>query len=292
MVWLNEFADRTISNAPLAPLTWFRLGGPARHLVSPRDARDLARLLRFARQENVPFRLLGHGANVLVGDQGVPGIVVRLNQGMFRQTYFDDTRVSVGAGVDLMRLCRSCCERGLGVLEGLAGIPGSVGGAVKMNAGGRFGQFGDAVACATVLTRDGVTEVRNRKQLGLGYRRSNLDGATVLSVDLELTHDDPKELTDRYREIWALKRGSQPVADKSAGCIFKNPTGYSAGALIDRAGLKGISSGGARVSERHANFIIAEARARAIDVLRLVDEIRDRVRTSFGIELELEVEVW
>ncbi len=292
MVWWRDFADRTECDAPLAPLTWFRLGGPARYLVSPRDARELARLRLIALEERVPFHVLGRGANVLVCDEGVPGIVVRLHAGAFSQMRFDGVAVIAGAGVDLMRLSPACCERGMGGLEGLAGIPSSVGGAVKMNAGGRFGEFGDVVRRVTVLTRDGVVEVRDRDELGFAYRRSNLHGAIVLSVELELIRDDPKKLRKRYHEVWARKQASQPLARNSAGCIFRNPPGFSAGALIDQAGLKGRSRGGARVSRRHANFIVTDAGARVADVLRLVDDVRDRVRELFDIELELEVDVW
>jgi len=161
-----------------------------------------------------------------------------------------------------------------------------------MNAGGRFGEFGTVVRRITVLNVQGAVKVRDRDEIGFAYRRSNLAGAIVLSAELELRRDDPAVLHDRYHEVWAHKQASQPMSGRSAGCIFKNPPGHSAGALIDQAGLKGFSHGGARVSHRHANFIVTDDGARAADVLRLVDGIRNKVRDSFGIELELEVDVW
>ena len=177
-------------------------------------------------------------------------------------------------------------------MEGLAGIPSTVGGAVRMNAGGRYGEFGDVVREVELLCSDGHLETRSRAQLGFGYRTSAVKDEIVLSVRLELAEDDPVRVGQRFDECFECKTRSQPLTERSAGCIFKNPQGQSAGALIDQAGLKGVKWGGARVSERHANFIVADEGATASDVIRLIDLIRERVQKVFGTELQIEVEIW
>ena len=273
-------------------MTWYRLGGRARYLFRPRDAADLASFMLRAGHESLPVKVLGAGANVLIRDDGFDGVVVRLDQPAFRRVERNGTTAKVGAGVDLMPMSRRFSRDGLSGLECMAGIPGTIGGAVRMNAGGRFGEFGRIVREADLLHPDGVIETWPHDRLGFGYRRSAISDRIVLSVRLELQEDDPVEVTRRYDDCFAYKQRSQPLTDNSAGCVFKNPDGQSAGALIDRAGLKGFSCGLARVSPRHANFIVTDFGARASDVLRLIDAIRDRVLVLFGTALEIEVDVW
>ena len=292
MGWLTEYADRTARDAPLAPLTWYRLGGPARYLVRPTDADDLAILLRRATEEEIPVKVLGGGSNVLVRDDGFDGIVVRLDGSGFRDVRFDGERVTAGAGVDLMPLVRECSARGLSGLECLAGIPGTVGGAVRMNAGGATGTFGDVVEHIELVGRDGKRMTWSAKRASFGYRMSAVDDQIVLSATLGLRSCDPADSRRCHDEAFARKREAQPFADQSAGCVFKNPGGASAGALIDEAGLKGLSVGKASVSTRHANFIVARRGASAADVLNLVDMIRNRVRDVHGTELEVEIDIW
>jgi len=292
MTWWREWADRVVEDAPLGALTWYRIGGKARYLATPRDAQDLEAIRRRAREEGLAFRVMGRGANLLVRDEGFAGVVARLTAPSFTQARFDGNRVHAGGGVDLMRLCRACVERGLAGLEGLAAIPASVGGAARMNAGGRFGQFGDRVCHATVLTMDGGLQRVEAARIGFGYRCWGLGAAVLLEAALELASDDPLRVRERFREYWRIKRATQPVSERSAGCVFKNPPNASAGRMIDEAGMKGSALGGARVSERHANFIVATADARATDVLGLADRVRARVVDRFGVELELEMEIW
>ncbi len=273
-------------------MTWFRLGGPARWLCRPRDAEELARLVRRAREAEVPLKVLGGGANVLISDDGFDGVVVRLDQPAFREVRRDGQCVRAGAGVDLMRFSKECSEAGLSGLECMAGIPGSVGGAVRMNAGGRFGEIGAVVREVEVLHSDGRLETRPADRLGFGYRHSTLEDVIALSVTFKLSDTDPEATKGRFEEIFAFKTASQPLSAKSAGCIFKNPPGTSAGALIDRAGLKGTRRGGASVSTRHANFIVADVGARSSDVLFLIDLIRERVAREFDTALEVEVDIW
>lgn len=292
MNWWSEFADEIECDAPLGRLTWFRLGGPARYLFHPRDAAGLAAMVTRARQEDVALKVLGSGANVLIRDDGFDGVVVRLDGDAFRKVRRRESTFEVGSGVDLMPFSRRCSVEGFSGLECMAGIPATVGGAVRMNAGGRFGEFGQVVSDAEVLRSDGTVEWWSHERLGFGYRTSALDDEIVLSVRLELVEDDPDRVGRRYQEYFEAKTGTQPLADHSAGCIFKNPTGQSAGALIDRAGLKGTTCGRAYVSERHANFILAEEGAFAADVVKLIELVRERVRAELGVELEIEVDIW
>ncbi len=292
MSWWRGFADRIVHDAPLAPCTWFRVGGPARYLFRPSGADDLAALMVRARDENVPVKVLGRGANVLVSDGGFDGVVVRLISDAFRGVQRSGTTFDVGAGVDLMPFARDVSRDGFSGVEGLAGIPGTIGGAVRMNAGGRFGDMADTVRRITVLQADGSVEEWPHDRIGFGYRQSRVDDRIVLSARLELGEENPKETAERFETCFQSKMASQPISDQSAGCIFKNPEGESAGAMIDRAGLKGTRSGCAEVSHRHANFIVAHEGATASDILRLIDIVRERVRSVFDTELDLEVDVW
>lgn len=292
MNWLNEFADRVQRDVPIGPETWFRLGGSAKYVFHPNDEADLVEFLRRAHEDSLPIRVLGRGANVLVSDEGFDGAVIRLDSEAFRSVTRQGTRFVLGAGVDLIPFARRVSFEGLAGLEAMAGIPATVGGALRMNAGGAPGDFGDVVLEAAVVELSGRVETWDRDRLGLGYRRSAIGDRIVTSVTIELHADDPGRTMARFNKFDAMKRRAQPMADKSAGCIFKNPPEQAAGALIDKAGLKGTCCGGASVSDHHANFIVAEATASARDVIELIDVVRDRVRQKFNVELELEVDVW
>jgi UDP-N-acetylmuramate dehydrogenase len=209
------------------------------------------------------------------------------------------------AGANLPRLILEACRRGRSGLEGLGGIPATVGGAARMNAGGTFGEIGNAVRAVHAIDRAGCEVTFTREQAGFGYRRSNLGDVVIVSVDLDLGEDDPKKLRDRLKEVMEYKKRSQPMAERSAGCVFKNPTlaadlpaigaagqRVSAGMLIDRAGCKGLGIGGASVSTRHANFVVTSDDASAHDVIELIDEVKRRVLDAHGVELEPEVVIW
>lgn len=292
MSWWSEFASRIECDAPIGRMTWFRLGGRARYLCRPRDAADLAALVRRTADENVPLKILGRGANVLISDDGFDGVVVRLDSDAFRSVKRNGSSIELGAGVDLMPLAKRCSEQGLSGLECMAGIPATVGGAVRMNAGGRFGEFGDVVRRVRLLRRDSTVETCEHEEVEFGYRRTALGDRIVLSVEIELKEDDPVKVKRTFDEYSQQKQRTQPLADNSAGCIFKNPVGSSAGALIDQAGLKGKRVGEARISEQHANFIVAEHGATASDVMGLINLVRDRVLRESGKELEVEIEIW
>lgn len=293
MSWCDGFADICRADVPLADFTWYRLGGPARWLIEPRDEPELAAVLDRARAAGVAWRVLGRGANVLVRDEGFDGAVIRLRGAHFEELNLEDGTVYAAAGAELPTLIRAAMHRGLVGLEALAGVPGTVGGVIRMNAGGKYGQVCDFVRSVSVLERDGALCERNAEQVGFTYRHTRLDGAVVLGATLRLNAGDADAARRRYREIWNEKHATQPaVARRSAGCIFKNPPGGSAGKLLDEAGLKGQRVGGAEISPRHANFIVAHEGARARDVLGLIALARDRVWNASGVALELEIEVW
>ncbi len=267
-------------NEPLAPHTTFRVGGPAKFFVEPLNEDQVADVFRAARECDVPVRILGGGANLVVRDEGVSGVVVKLTHLRRRE----GSRVQ--AGYPLARLVKETVMEGCSGLEALAGVPGSVGGAVTMNAGGRNGEIGAAVRYVDAMTHEGEVRRIGREEAGFRYRGSALDGYVVLAADLELLPDEG--VRDRYEEILSAKKRAQPLGRWSAGCMFKNPPGQSAGRLVDEHGLKGARVGGAYVSRKHANFMINDGTATASDVFRLVDLVRRRV----PVELELEVLVW
>ncbi len=229
---------------------------------------------------------------MLVSDDGFDGVVVRLDSHAFKKTQQDGDRFRLGAGVDLMPFAREKSYEGRTGLECMAGIPATIGGATRMNAGGTHGDFGDVVKGARIIHPDGSIEDRPHQLLEFGYRHSKLDGLIVTSVEIELPKGDPQRTRSRFDEIWKSKEDSQPIKDKSAGCIFKNPPGHAAGQLIDRAGLKGTTVGDASVSKRHANFIVAGTSATASHVIALIDVVRERVFKEFDIALEVEVDIW
>lgn len=289
----NASRDSTRALLRDAPIdTWIGVGGRADALVEPASEADLLRAIEQA--GDGPIRILGDGANLLVDDDGADGLVVatRLLNGV---EWLDGGLVRAQAGANLPRLITESVRRGLAGLEGLAGVPASLGGAVRMNAGGAFGEIGDAIHSVRVLTPAGDIRTLPRDEIPFAYRRSGIDGV-VLSADLRLTPAEPGPLRARLKEVMAKKKASQPLAADSAGCAFKNPTvdgqRTGAGRLIDQAGCKGLRIGGAEVSREHANFIFTHDGATARDVLALMDAVAERVRERFGVALEREVVVW
>lgn len=278
-------------NEPMARHTWYRLGGPARYFLTPRNEDELGDVVNRCRENGMLFYVLGGGANLLVSDEGVAGAVIQLS-GEFSKTGIDGHRVTAGAGADISKLTLRCVREGLGGMECLTGVPGSVGGSVKMNAGGAFGDIGSIISRVRLMDATGAAYWAERESLVFAYRSTNITAKFILQAIFDLTPDDPEQILKKVKEIWFFKKNSQPLNAKSAGCVFKNPRQMSAGALIDQAGLKGAEVGGAVVSEKHANFIIARDHCKAADVLKLIEIVRHRVHERFGVQLELELEVW
>lgn len=281
---------------PLGPKTWYGVGGPADVFVRPRNEDDLSRLLNRCAEAQVPVYTLGSGANLLVADDGVRGVVIRLDADRFSEVQRVNSHVSAGAGADLAKLVLTTAKLGLAGLEVLAGIPASIGGALRMNCGGKYGSIGPTVHSATVASMTGDVVTLEAADLKFDYRSSNLDAWTVISATFELAEQDPIELRERVKEVFAWKKSTQPLAEQSAGCAFKNPpaeaTDKSAGRLIDEAGLKGFAVGGAEVSTRHANFVTLKQGGSASDVLRLIRAVKQRVADHSGVQLEEEVVIW
>jgi len=278
-------------NEPVAGYTWFGIGGEARYFFEPRTVEQLQEVTRRCKENKVPVFVLGAGSNILVPDSGIDGAVVKL-AGDFENVEFVANGVEVGAAVLISGLVLNLIREGRSGLEGLAGIPGSVGGCVRINAGGTFGDIGSAVKSVTVMNEDGDVFDRDREDLIFGYRTSNITARYILGARFSLVEDDPKRIMNQVKKIWIYKKNTQPAGTRNSGCIFKNPRGMSAGALIDKAGLKGRSIGGAKVSEKHANFIVVDETATAFDVLKLIDLVRDEVAREFNVYLEKEIEVW
>ena len=277
---------------PLAMHTWFQLGGPAEYFAEPETADDLVTLIRRCAENDVPVRVLGRGSNLLVADEGVPGLVLFLSASEFRKISVTGSTISAGGGTRLGRVVTMAAHRGLAGLEGLVAIPGTVGGALHGNAGTQSTDIGQWTTRATVVTITGDTFQRDRDDMSFGYRRSSLDELVILEASFRLEEDDPLELSKRLQKQWILRKAAQPMGHQCAGCIFKNPRGMRAGELIEQAGLKGTRIGGAVVSDRHANFVIAEPECTTADVLRLIDLIRVQVADRLGVELETELEIW
>ncbi|MGA2092420.1 MAG: UDP-N-acetylmuramate dehydrogenase [Sedimentisphaerales bacterium] len=277
---------------PLAKETWYGLGGPADYFVRPESTDQLQDVVKRCNENNLPIYVLGFGSNLLVADEGVRGVVCQLKTENFSQMNFNKDGVTAGAGAELGRLLITCARKGLSGLEPLAGIPGSVGGSVRMNAGGNFGDIGAVVESVTLMDKDGRIFQKSKPELQFDYRRTNITTKFILEAKINLVAGNPDQITRSIKEIWVFKKNNQPLNTINSGCIFKNPRGLSAGAMIDRAGLKGLQIGGAVVSEKHANFIIAQKGCTSRDVIRLIDLIREKVRNQFNLELELEIEIW
>jgi UDP-N-acetylmuramate dehydrogenase len=296
-------ATQPIAFQTHAPIpTWFGIGGHADRLARPNSVAELRACLEI----DPTLRVLGDGANLLVSDEGVDDLVVTL--GTEFEAVRPDPRSNlavVGAAASLFKIIPEFVRQGLSGLETLAGIPARVGGAIVMNAGGKFGQIADAVVRVHALDRQGRAITLERNEIGFAYRTSGLHNLIITSAEVRLTPEDPALVRARFKDIMAYKKSTQPMAEKSAGCVFKNPLlahdleglapagqRASAGMLIDRAGLKGLAVGGASVSHAHANFIITRDGARANDVIALMAELSRRVHDRFGVALEPEVVIW
>jgi len=293
--------DRVTRDAPLAPLTTFRVGGPADWLVDVRREAELADVLAAVRESGAPLTVLGGGSNVLIADAGIRGVVVRLKLTAIEQ--IDAATVRAEAGVTINGLVRWTVARGLAGLEAWAGTPGTVGGAVYGNAHYAGRNIGDLIVRVRLVAREGAPDVREvgTRDMEWAYDTSRLQRTreVLLSADFAVHAANPEELRAVARRSLAFRKGTQPLALPSAGCMFQNPDPArdtlpdgmpaSAGALIDRAGLKGQRAGGARISPTHANFIVNEGGAAAREVRALMDEAHRAVRDRFGVDLREEV---
>ena len=274
---------------PLSKHTHFGIGGEAAAYFEVSTLAELASIARFHQQWHVPVAIIGRGSNLLVSDAGFSGIAIRLI-GELAQLTVDGNTVTVGAGVSLPRLSKAMSRRGLSGVEFALGIPGSVGGALMMNAGAWGSSFGDVVTNVTVMHDSGELSQRSHAEARFEYRHSGLgDYFCVTGATLSLKPGDAAAITKQMQAFYKQKVATQPFAEENAGCMFKNPPGDSAGRLIDECGLKGHRIGGAEVSSVHGNFILNLDNATAADVLNLVAHIQQQVKAKTGISLQTEV---
>ncbi|MFM8943738.1 MAG: UDP-N-acetylmuramate dehydrogenase [Actinomycetota bacterium] len=282
--------ERVRAGVTIAPLTTFRLGGPAAIYLEPETPDDLRAVSRAHREAEVPVLVLGKGSNVLVADAGYPGIVLRLGRG-FRWAAREGTRLSAGGAMPLPALAGVAFTHGLAGLEFAIAIPATVGGAVRMNAGAHGRSVSDALEEADVLDlATGESRTVPVAQAGFHYRRSDLGGEPVVTAArFRLEPGDPAAIRRRMDEARAWRRETQPLAEPNCGSVFKNPEGDHAARLVDAAGCKGWTEGGATVSPKHANFIVAGRGAPSADVARLILRVREAVRASAGVLLDPEV---
>jgi UDP-N-acetylmuramate dehydrogenase len=274
--------------AALKDLVWFRAGGPAEILFRPADADDLATFL-YARAPETRFSVIGVGSNLLVRDGGIPGVVIRL-PGAFGKISVDGTRVRVGAAALDAAVARAAADAGIGGLEFLRGIPGTVGGALKMNAGCYGKEIKDIFVEATAIDGKGNTLTLSAADMGFVYRKAQVpDDLIFVEAAFEGVKDDPATVKARMEALVEQRESTQPVKSRTGGSTFKNPPGRKAWQLIDEAGCRGLMHGAAQVSEKHCNFLINTGDATAADIEALGEEVRARVKAKSGVELEWEI---
>lgn len=288
----TEYKKIVRENVPLAMHTWLQLGGPAAFFAEPQNTDELVALLKIARTNQLPIRILGFGSNILVADEGVSGLVLRLTAPAFCQIGSKNNRIHAGGGAKLGRVITQSVHDGLAGLEMLIGIPGTVGGAIRGNTGSNNDTIGPLVEQIEVLDDSGEISTLTPDDFSFGYRECRIKEGIILSAVLQLRLEDPYELAKRMQKLWIVRKTSEPIGQQCAGHVFRDPRRVQAGELIELAGLKGTRIGGAVISEHNANFIQAEPNCSSNDVLRLIDLVRTQVRERQDVELELGIEIW
>lgn len=289
---LQDFGDFLQTNAPLAPYTQLKIGGPAEIMIQPRSLAELIAVVKRCFDRRLSFRILGSGGNVVVHDEGVKGIILRLAAPVFTQISSDGHRLKAGCGATLAAVIAHATHQGFTGLESLVGLPGTVGGALLLNAGDRTSDIGQFVRRVEVLDNQAVVQMREHDDLRFSSSGTILDDPVLLSAEFELERERPEAIVKRLRKTWIQFKATQPFSYQAAARVFKNPPGLNAAVLIEQTGLIATKVGGALVSERNPNFIVAEPGTTARDVLRLIDLIRTRVLDRFHVELELAISVW
>ena len=281
---------KVLANEPMASHTTFRIGGPADYFVMPETVEELRDILALCKEEGLPYFILGNGSNLLVGDKGFRGVVIQLYKN-FDGLSIEGTKVTAKSGAMLIRVAKEAGKAGLTGLEFASGIPGTIGGAMVMNAGAYGGEMKDVVTAVTVLTKDGDIKTLTGSEMNFRYRGSVVEdeGYIVLEAVMELKIGNLEEIQARIDELSLQRRTKQPIEYPSAGSTFKRPEGYFAGKLIQDAELRGYRVGGAQVSEKHCGFVINAGGATAADVMQLMQDVSDKVSAQYGVTLEPEV---
>ncbi|WP_316227364.1 UDP-N-acetylmuramate dehydrogenase [Bradyrhizobium sp. SZCCHNR1047] len=286
---MPELRGRLLANETLAPFTWFRVGGPAQVLFTPADANDLAYFLRRL-PADLPVTVIGVGSNLIARDGGVPGIVIRLAPRAFGEVKAEGDIVTAGTAALDKRVAEVAASANLAGLEFLFGIPGTIGGALRMNAGANGGETKDILVEAIAIDRSGETRLFNNAEMKFTYRASGVDPSLIFTAArFRGTPSAPEAIRARMAEVQAHRETAQPIREKTGGSTFKNPPGHSAWKLVDSAGCRGLKVGGALVSEMHCNFLINTGDATAEDIETLGETVRARVKASSGIELQWEI---
>ncbi len=287
---LLRAADNVLFDEPMSAHTTFRIGGPAEAFVTVNDTKELISVLRLCREENEKVTVVGNGSNMLVGDSGISGVVIKTG-GEFLKIDITGKKAVAGSGVLMSKFCSQLAKSGLSGLEFAAGIPGSMGGGVYMNAGAYGGSLSDRLVNVKYIDEDLKLCEKESKDLELGYRHTFFTGKNciITECEFELEYGPEAEICRKIAEYNKMRSDKQPLEFPSAGSTFKRPEGYFAGKLIEDSGLKGYSVGGAQVSEKHAGFVINKGGATAADVLRLIEHIKSVVHDKYGVELEEEI---
>lgn len=282
---------RWLENEPLCSHTTFRIGGPARHYAIPESIEEVNEAIAFAKEKDLPYMTIGKGSNLLFSDAGYDGVIIEIGRGIEAIELLEEGKIHVQAGASLSALANFAAKNNLSGLEFAGGIPGSVGGAVTMNAGAYGGEIKDCIVSARILEKDGQVKEYTNEDLQLGYRASIIqkNQGIVLEAVFELQPGVEGDILAKMRELNQQRREKQPLEYPSAGSTFKRPEGYFAGKLIQDAGLRGYQVGDAQVSEKHCGFVINRGNATAADVLQLIQDVKDKVYEEFQVELEPEV---
>jgi UDP-N-acetylmuramate dehydrogenase len=292
MIKSTEIIDSIFKyDVPLQRYTSFKTGGTAEIFAEPRSISELRKVLQFCEDEQKRIFILGNGSNILVNDNGVQGVVIHLG-GDFKEIKRDGKYIFSKAAVKLPQLIRKTALWGLGGFEVLTGIPGTVGGATKMNAGGKYGCISEMINSVTTMTFDGEMKNINCKDIEFTYRGCNLNKQIIIEVEFLLKESRKEEILGRMDEIFKEKKGKQPLSTLNAGCIFRNTPYFKAAELIEKAGLKGKKIGGAIVSQKHANFIVNTENATSADILKLVKIIKETIKKKYDVPLETEIQIW
>lgn len=281
---------RLLKDEKMGDHTTFRIGGPAEYFVMPQNVEEIQKVIELCRDCEVPYYIVGNGSNLLVGDKGIKGVVLQIYRSM-NQLKVEGNKIIAQAGCLLSQIANEALKEGLGGFEFAAGIPGTLGGAVVMNAGAYGGELKDVLVSADVLTKEGEILTLTKDELELGYRRSIVQSKEyiVLGAVIELQTKDPQEIKAVMDDLKEKRVSKQPLQYPSAGSTFKRPEGYFAGKLIQDAGLKGFSVGDAQVSEKHSGFVINKGNATAKDVVELMEQVAAKVQEEYGVLLEPEV---
>ncbi len=289
---IDGFEAIVRENEPLAPYTRLRIGGVAEYFAEPTSVEELAALVQRFQQADRPVRLLGGGSNLLVREEGTPGLVVYLAAPAFCRLEVNGNSVLAGGGTRLSHFVSVAIGHGFTGVENLVGIPGTVGGALHGNAGNQHAGIGNWIEKATAITRKGDIVTREKSEMTFGYRESSLTELVIIDATFAFEIDDADQLTRRMQKLWIVKRAGQPATDERAAYVFKDQGGESAGRLIELAGLRGTRIGNVEIAAKDANFFVAGPSATSDDVLRLIDLVKTRVSDRLGIALEQTLVVW